>query len=71
MDTDYKLSQLNGDAVTLVQMSYNDANLVEIGGNILTAKQLRPNAKQKFILDEVILFQINIDNTNMQTPTMY
>jgi len=38
MDTDYKLSQLDGDAATLVQMSYNDAKLVEIGGNILTAK---------------------------------
>jgi len=71
MDTDYKLSQLDGDAATLVQMSYNDAKLIEIGGNVLTAKQLRPNAKEKFILDEVILFQINIDNTNMQTPTMY
>jgi hypothetical protein len=71
MDTDYKLSQLDGDAATLVQMSYNDAKFVEIGGNVLTAKQLRPNAKEKFILNEVILFQINIDNTNMQTPTMY
>ena len=71
MDTDYKLSQLDGYAATLVQMSYNDAKLIEIGGNVLTAKQLRPNAKEKFILDEVILFQINIDNTNMQTPTMY
>jgi hypothetical protein len=39
MDTDYKLSQLDGDAATLVQMSYNDAKLVEIGGNVLTAKQ--------------------------------
>jgi hypothetical protein len=67
MDTDYKLSQLDGDAATLVQMSYNDAKLVQIGGNVLTAK----NAKEKFILDEVILFQINIDNANMQTPTMY
>jgi hypothetical protein len=34
----------------------DDAKAVEIGDNFLKAKHLRPNAKEKFILDEVISF---------------
>jgi len=56
IDTNYKLSQLDRDAATFVRMSYDDTKVVEICDNFLKAKHLRPNAKEKFILDEVISF---------------
>jgi hypothetical protein len=52
------------------QCSYDDTKVVHIGYNVLTSEQLRPNVKEGFILDEVLSFQIHVDNRNIQTPTM-
>lgn len=54
VDNDYLSTQIDKDAAAFVIMSYDDTKVVQIGDHVLTAKQLRPNVTEGFILDEVI-----------------
>jgi len=61
------LNEDDHDAAAFIQMSYEDAKVVKIGNMVVRAKQLLGNVKNEFIGDEVLSFQIHVDNTNMQT----
>ena len=53
VDNDYKVSPIDTEAGCFVVMSYDHAKVVQIGDHVLTAKQLRPNFTDGFIVDEI------------------
>ena len=67
IDEDYDLTQNVFDAAAFVRLSYQDTDVLQIGNMTATTKQLCANVTNGFISDEVLSFQIHVDNTNMQT----
>lgn len=71
IDTDFSIDNTDQEAAIFLTSSYDYAEVVDINGCILTAKQLRRNVTDQFIIDEVISFRIHVISLNMHTTTMY
>ena len=63
VDNDYKVSPIDTEVRSFVVMSYGHAKVVQIGDHVLTAKLLRPNFIDGFIVDEV--------NVDVSPPIAY